>query len=39
MRFYYLGIDGCPGKRFSIASIAYGTLGAPIEGKEPKVED
>ena len=37
--FYHLGIDSCPGKCFSIASIAYGTLRAPIESKEPKVED
>ena len=37
--FYHLCIYSCSGKCFSITSVAYRTLGAPVEGKEPKVED
>ena len=37
--FYDLCIDRCSRKCLSVANIGYRPLGAPIEGKEPKVQD
>ena len=38
-RSRHLGVDNSSGNCFPVTSVADGALGAPVEGKEPKVED